>query len=197
MWWEDVDFGYILEASLASQLCPALCNLMDCSMPGFPVHHQFPELAQTHVHWVDDAIQSSHPLSSPSPPPFNLSQHQDLFQWGSSLHQWPKYWSFSFSISPCNEYSRLISFRIDCFDLLQLRTLVYHLLPTQSLRVIAISFSRGIFLTQGSNLDLLYYRQILNCLSYQEATQLWPSYLTCFLPSFLTWKLKLLLVSTS
>ena len=60
---------------------------MDCSMLGFPVHHQFPELAQTHVHWVSDAIQPSHPLSSPSPPAFNLSQNQGLFQWVSSSHQ--------------------------------------------------------------------------------------------------------------
>ena len=59
----------------------------DCSMPGFPVHHQLPELAQTHVHWVSDAIQPSHPLLSPSPPAFNLSQHQGLFQWVSSSHQ--------------------------------------------------------------------------------------------------------------
>ena len=83
---------------------------MDYSMPGFPVHHQLPEHSQTHAHWVNDAIQPSHPLSSPSPPTFNFSQHQGLFQW-SILHiRWPKYWSFSFSISPSNEYSGLISF---------------------------------------------------------------------------------------
>ena len=62
-------------------------NCMDCSMPGFPVHHQLPELAQTHVHWVSDAIQPSHSVSSPSPPAFNLSQCQGLFQWVSSSHQ--------------------------------------------------------------------------------------------------------------
>ena len=67
--------------------CPTLCDPMDCSMPGFPVHHQLLELAQTHVHWVNDAIQPSHPLSSPSLPAFNLSQHQGLFQWVSSMHQ--------------------------------------------------------------------------------------------------------------
>ena len=64
-----------------------LCNPMDCSMPGFPVHHQLPELNQTHVHQVSDAIQPSHPLFFPSPPTFNLSQPQGLFQWVSSLHQ--------------------------------------------------------------------------------------------------------------
>ena len=91
---------------------------MNCSMPRLPVHHQLLEFTQTYVHWVSDAIQPSHPLLTPSPPAFNLSQHQGLFQWVSSLHRWPKYWSFSFSISPSNEYSGLISFRIDWFDLL-------------------------------------------------------------------------------
>ena len=69
------------------QLCPTLCNPMDCSMPGVSVHHQLPELTQTHVNQVSDAIQPSHPLSSPSTPAFNLSQYQDLFQWVSSSHQ--------------------------------------------------------------------------------------------------------------
>ena len=75
-----------LPFSTVTQSCPTLCNPMDCSTPGFPVHHQLPELAQTDVHWVSDAIQPSHPLSSPSPPAFNLSQHQSLFPWVSSLH---------------------------------------------------------------------------------------------------------------
>ena len=87
-------------------------------MPGFPVHNQLPELGQTHVHWVGDAIQPSHPLSSPFPPAFNLSQHQGLFQWVSSCIRWSKYWSFSITISPSNEYLGLISFRIDLLDLL-------------------------------------------------------------------------------
>ena len=77
-----------------------------------PCRHQLPELTQTHLHWVGDAIQPSHPLSSPSPL-FNLSQHQGLFKWISSSIIWLKYWSFSFSISPSTEYSALISFRLD------------------------------------------------------------------------------------
>ena len=81
------------------QLCPVLCDPMDCSTPGFPVHHQLPELAQTHAHRVGDTIQPSHPLSSPFPPAFNLSQHQSLFQWVSSLHQVPKVLQFSVSAS--------------------------------------------------------------------------------------------------
>ena len=68
-----------LQFSSVTQSCPTLCDPMDCSTPGLPVHHQLPELAQTHVHRVSDAIQPSHPLSSPSPPAFNLSQHQSLF----------------------------------------------------------------------------------------------------------------------
>ena len=90
---------------------------MDCSMPGFPVHHELPGLAHTHVHQVSDVIQPSEPLSVPSPHAFNLSQHQGLFQGISSSHQVAKYWSFSFNISPSNEYSGLISLRIDWFEL--------------------------------------------------------------------------------
>ena len=83
-----------------AQSCPTPCNPMDCSTPGFPILHHLLELAQTHVHWVSDAIQPTHPLSSPSPPAFTLSQHQGLSN-GSGLHiRWPKCWSFSFSISP-------------------------------------------------------------------------------------------------
>ena len=78
-------------------MCPTLCDPMNCSTPGLPVHHQLPEFTQTHVHQVGDAIQASHPLSSPSPSAPNPSQHQSLFS-ESTLHmRWPKYWSFSFS----------------------------------------------------------------------------------------------------
>ena len=94
----------------------SLCNPMDCSTPGLPVHHQLPELAQIHVHWVSDSIQPSHPLSSPSTPAFNLSQPQGLFKRVSSSHQVAKVLEFQFSISPSNEYSVPISFRIDWFD---------------------------------------------------------------------------------
>ena len=84
----------------------------DWRMPGLPVHHQLPESTRTQVHWVSDAVQPSYLLSFPSPPALNLSQHQGLFKWVSSS-QWPKYWSFTFNISPSNEYSGLISFRLD------------------------------------------------------------------------------------
>ena len=84
----------MIQFSSAVQSCPTLCNPMDYSMPGFPVHHQLLEPSQTHVHWVGDAIQPSHPLSFPSPPAFNLSQHQGLFQWVSSSHQVAKVLEF-------------------------------------------------------------------------------------------------------
>ena len=101
-----------------AQSCLTLCNPMDCSTPGLLVHHQLPEFTQTHVHWVSDAIQPSHPLSSPSPPAPNPSQHQSLSN-ESALHmRWPKYWSFSFSIIPSKEHSGLISCRMDWLDLL-------------------------------------------------------------------------------
>ena len=86
--------GLCFFISSVAQLCPTLCNPMDCSMPGIPVHHQLPKPTQSHVHWVSDAIQSSHSLLSPSPPAFNLSQHQGLFQWISSLHQMAKVLEF-------------------------------------------------------------------------------------------------------
>ena len=97
-------YGSVIFAQFSSvaQLCPILCYPMDCSMPGFPVHHQLPELVQTHVHWVGDAIQPSHPLSSPSPPAFNRSQHQGLFQRVSSSHQVAVGASASASVLPVN-----------------------------------------------------------------------------------------------
>ena len=115
-----------------AQSYPTLCNPMDCSTPGFPVLYHLSELAQTHVHWVSDAIQPSHPLSSPSPPALSLSQHQGLFQWVRSSHLVPKYWSFSFSISPSNEYAGLISFRMDCFGLLAVQGTLKRLLQCYS-----------------------------------------------------------------
>ena len=83
-----------VQFSSVAQSCPTLCDPMDCSTPGLPVYLQFPELTQTHVHWVGDAIQPSHLLSSPSPPTFNLSQHQGLFKWVSSSHQVAKVLEF-------------------------------------------------------------------------------------------------------
>ena len=91
---------------------------MNRSTPGLPVHHQLPEFTQTHIHRVGDAIQPSHPLSSPSPPAPNPSQHQSLPNESTLRMRWPKYWSFSFSIIPSKEIPGLISFRMDWLDLL-------------------------------------------------------------------------------
>ena len=111
--------------------CPILCNPTDRSTPDSSVLHYFPEFTQIHVHWVSDDIQPSHPLSSPSPFAFNLSQNQGLCQW--ALHiTWPKYWSFSLSITPSNEYSGMISFRIDWFDLLAVQDTLKSLLQHHS-----------------------------------------------------------------
>ena len=100
--WEEV-------CCLVTQSCPTLHDPMDWNTSGFPGLHYLPEFSQIHVHWVHDAIQPSHPLLSPSPPAFNLSQYQGLFH-ELTLH-------IRFSISPSNEYSRLISFKIDWFYL--------------------------------------------------------------------------------
>ena len=105
---------------------------MDCSTPVFPALHYLPEFAQTYVHWIGYAIQPSHPLSPPSPAALNVPHHQSLFQWVSSSHRWPKYWSFSFSNSSSNEYSGLISFRIDWFDLLAIQGTLKSLLQHHS-----------------------------------------------------------------
>ena len=123
---------------------------MDCSKPGLHVHHQLPEFTQTYVHWAGDAIQPSHPLSSPSPPSFNLSQHQGLSKWVSFLHQGPKYWSFSFNISPSNEPSRLISFRMDWLDLLALQGTLKSLLQHHSSKT-SIFLRSAFFIVQLSH----------------------------------------------
>ena len=116
--------------SSVAQSSLTLCNPMDCPTPGFSVHHQLPELSQTHVHQVGDAIQPSHPLSSPSPPA-SIFPSIRVFPKESVLHiRWPKDWSFSFSISPSNEYSGLISFWMDWLDLLAVQGTLKETSPT-------------------------------------------------------------------
>ena len=119
-----------VQSSSVMQPCPTLCDSTDCSSTGLPVHHQLSEFTKTHVHSVGDAIQPSHPLSSPAPPAFNLSQHQVFSNESALCIKWPKYWSFSFSISLSNEHPGLISFRMDWLDLLavqgSLKSLLQH-----------------------------------------------------------------------
>ena len=129
-----------------AQLCLTLCNPMDCSTPGFPVHHQFPELTQTHVHRFGDVILPFHSLLSPSPSAFNLSYCQGLFKWV----RWPKYWSFSFSISPFNECSGLISFRMDWLDLLAVQGILRSLLQHHSSKASVLRCS-AFFMVQHSH----------------------------------------------
>ena len=111
-----INYGQIHQFSSVTQLCPTLWNPMNHSTPGLPVHHQLPEFTLTHIYRVGDAVQPSHPLSSPSllspiPPSIRVFSNE------STLHmRWPKYWSFSFNISPSNEHPGLISFRMDWLD---------------------------------------------------------------------------------
>ena len=112
-WWIPV-----LQFSSDAQSYLTLCDPMDCSTPSFLVYHQLLELAQTHDHQVGDAIQTSHPLSSPLSSAFNHSQHQSLFKWVRSSNQVAKYWTFSFNISPSNGHSGLSPFRMDWLNLL-------------------------------------------------------------------------------
>ena len=114
---------------------------MNRSTPGLPVHHQLLEFTQTHVHWVSDAIQPSHPLSSPSSPALNLFQHQGLFNESALPIRWPKYWSFSFNISPFNEHPGLISFRMDWLDLLAVQGTLKSLLQHRSSKASTLQHS--------------------------------------------------------
>ena len=136
-----------VQFSPVAQSCLTHCKPMDCSTPDFPVHHQLPGLTQTHV---SDAIQPSHPLLSPSPPTFNLSQYQ-VFSNESVLRiKWPKYWSFIFSISPSNEYSGLISFKVDCLDLLAVQGTLKSLLQHLSLKA-SVLWRSAFFIVQLSH----------------------------------------------
>ena len=123
-----------VQFSSVAQSCPTLCKPMNRSTPGLPVHHQLPEFTQTHVHRVRDAIQPSHPLSSPSPPA-PISPSIRVFSNESTLPmRWPKYWSFSFSIITSEEIPGLISFRMDWLDLLAFQGTLKSLLQHHTLK---------------------------------------------------------------
>ena len=136
-----------------SQSCPTLYDPIDCIMPGFPVHHHLSEFAQTHVHWVCDAIKPSRPLSSPLPPAFSLPSIR-VFSSELTFHiRWPKYWSFSFSIIPSKEIPGLISFRMDWFDLLAVQGTLKSLLQHHSLKA-SFLWCSAFFIVQLSHLYL-------------------------------------------
>ena len=113
----------ISEFSLVTQSCLTLCDPRNCSTPGLSIHHQLPEFIQTHVPWVGDAIQPSHPLLTLLLPPSIFPSIRVFSNESALCIRWPKYWSFSFNISPSNEYSGLISFRMDWMDLLAVQGL--------------------------------------------------------------------------
>ena len=132
----------LVQFSSVTQSCPTLCKPMDCSTPGLPVHHRLPAFTQIHVHWVGDAIQPSHPSIFPSIRVFS----NESTLWIS----WPKYWSFSFSISPSNVYSGLISFRIDWFDFLAVQGTLKSFLQHHSSKASILQCS-VFFMVQPSN----------------------------------------------
>ena len=154
-----MDIGNVLREQINSdsvqftsvaQSCLTLCDPMDCSMPGHPVHHQLPEFTQTHVRWVGDAIQPSCPLSSPPPPAPNLSQHHGLFKWVSFLHQMAKVLEFQLPHQSSNEYSGLISFRMDWLDLLAVQGTLKNLLQRYSSKA-SILWCSAFFIVQLSH----------------------------------------------
>ena len=132
-----------------------LCNSTDYSRPGFPVLHHLQEVAQTHVYWVNEAIQLSHPFLPPSPLP-SIFPSTKVFSNESALCiRWPQDWSFSFNISPSNEHSGLISFRIDCFDLLAVQGTLKCLLQHHNSKA-SVLWCSAFFMVQVSHLYVLF-----------------------------------------
>ena len=146
----DGHLGCFHVLSSAARSCPAHCYPMNRSTPGLPVHHQLPEPTQTHVHWVGDAIQPSHPLSSPSPPALNLSQHQSLFKWVSSSHQVAKVLEFQLQ-------HQLISFRMNWLDLLAVQGTLKSLLQHHSSKA-SVLWHSAFFMVQLSQPYMTYWK---------------------------------------
>ena len=143
-------FVLLMWFSSVAQPCLNLCNPMDCSMPGLPVCHQLLEFIQTHVLWVGDAIQPPHPLSSPSPPAFNLSQHQGLCQWVSSSHQADKVLKFQLQHQSFKWIFRTHFFRMDWLDLLAVQGTLKSLLQHHSSKA-SILWCSAFFMVQLSH----------------------------------------------
>ena len=146
--WYIYTMEYSVQFSIQS--CQTLCDPMDCSTPDLLVHHQLPKFAQTHVHWVSDAIQPSHPLLSPSPPAFNLSNVWVFSNKPALRIRWPKYWSFSLNISSSNEHPGLTSLRMDLLDLLAVPGALKSLLQHQSSET-SILWRSAFFIVQLSH----------------------------------------------
>ena len=166
------------------QSCPSLCDPMDCSTPGLPVHYQLPELAQTHAHGVTGAVQPSHPLPSPSPPAFKFSSIRGFSSELAFLIRWPKFWSFSFSISisTSNEYSGLISFKIDWFDLLAVQGTLKSFLQHHSSKALILQHSAFFmvqlshpYMTTGKNMVLTIWTFALEIIRSNLGLPWWPT----------------------
>ena len=150
-----------VQFSSVAQSCLTLCDPMDCSRPGLPLHHKLPEFTQTHIHWVGDAIQPPFPLSPVLFLPSNFPSIR-VFSNESALHiRWPKNWSFNFSINPSNQYSGLISFSVDWLDLLAvhkaLKSLLQHHSSKASILWRSIFFMvqySHLYMTTGKTIDL-------------------------------------------
>ena len=160
-----------VQLSLVTQSYPTFCDPMYYSSSGLPVHHQLPEFTQTHVHWVSDAIQPLPPLSSPSPPPSIFPGIRVFSNASALLIRWPKYWSFSFNISPSKEHPGQISFRMDLLDLLAALGTLKSLLQHHSSKGSILKHS-AFFIVQLSHPNL-FHRKItnhllLNRLTYQN-----------------------------
>ena len=128
------EYPWLSQFSSVAQSCPTLCGPMNCSTPGLPVHHQPPESTQTHVYWVGDAIQPSHPLLSPSPPALNLSQHQGLFKWVSSSHQVAKVLDFQLQHQ---------SFHLQLFTYMEWSLHVTFKCPRNRISLISLDWGKG------------------------------------------------------
>ena len=149
-WVRNVPQLISFQFSSVTQSCLILCDPMDCSTPGLPVHHQLPEFTQTHTHWVDNAIQPSHPLSSLLLLPSIFPSIRVFSNESVLCIRWPKYCSFSFSISPSNGYSGLIYFRIDWFALLAVQGTLKSLLQHYSSKT-SIHWHSAFFIVQLSH----------------------------------------------
>ena len=161
---------YSVQFSSVTQSCPTLCNPANRSTPGLPVHYQLPELTQTHVHQVGDAIQPSHPLSSllllpPIPPSIRVFSNESTLR-----VRWPKYWSFSFSISPSNEHPGLISLRMDWLDLLAVKRTLKSLLQHHSSKA---SIGSSQIEMAGMNIDILGISE-LKCTGISALASFFP-----------------------
>ena len=175
LWGRRSVFFRNTETGSLVQSCLTLCNPMNWRTPGLPVHHQLPEFTQTHIHGVGDAVQPSHPLLAPSSPTFSLLQYQGLSKESVLRIKWPKYWSLSFNISPSNEYSGLISFKMDWLDLLAAQGTLQSLLRHHSSKA-SIFRCSAFFMVQlshlsSANINCTFIKNVIQIISSNPYTK--------------------------